>query len=416
MKIAYALQNAGAVNLARDIGDAVPVKNGLRGLYQAGHQVSVLALRGQRVLGINDIARLDETWELPGGLPATRAFQRLEGGLRKIQGVLGIPYYARFDSWRFYDSLRRVLPDFDLCHEHNALFSVGAARAAARTRTPYVLTFSADTIMELDQVGKPLKGLHRQAAVRAAAYTYRQAKAILCVSEPARKRLIDQWGVDAQKIHVLPNGVDLALFGGAVDPQGSRRRLGLGSAPVIIFVGGFQRWHGLEILIESFAQVLAVEPSSRLLLVGDGPARKSVEEQVQALGRAQSVTITGLVPQAQVVEWLAAADIAVIPYPRLSQELWFSPLKLYEYMAAGKAIVASRDGQIASVLEDGQTGLLVEPGDVAELAGAILGLIRSPELRATLGRQARQQAETRHSWEGYVRRLEFIYESVIASA
>jgi glycosyltransferase involved in cell wall biosynthesis len=99
----------------------------------------------------------------------------------------------------------------------------------------------------------------------------------------------------------------------------------------------------------------------------------------------------------------------VLPYPELPGELWFSPLKLFEYMAAGKAIVASRAGQIAEILEDGQSGLLVAPGDVAAMGQAIVRLIADPALRQRLGDHARQQAVANHSWEQYIERLVQIY-------
>jgi glycosyltransferase involved in cell wall biosynthesis len=93
--------------------------------------------------------------------------------------------------------------------------------------------------------------------------------------------------------------------------------------------------------------------------------------------------------------------------------LWFSPLKLYEYMAAGKAIVASRAGQIAEVIQDGHNGLLVESGDVAALAQALLKLLKDPVKRERLGQNAREQAIRHHSWERYIKRLEDIYRSVV---
>jgi len=120
-----------------------------------------------------------------------------------------------------------------------------------------------------------------------------------------------------------------------------------------------------------------------------------------------------LVPQAKIPEILSAVNVAVIPYPQLPKELWFSPLKLYEYMAAGKAIVASSSGQIAEVVQDGYNGLLVEPGNVNEFAQAITRLLKDPVELDWLGKNARQQAVEHHSWDGYIRRLEAVYQEAI---
>jgi glycosyltransferase involved in cell wall biosynthesis len=138
-----------------------------------------------------------------------------------------------------------------------------------------------------------------------------------------------------------------------------------------------------------------------------------VEQKIAELGLESAVIITGLAPQARVPQMLAAADIAVLPYPSLPRELWFSPLKLYEYMATGKAIVASRAGQIAEVIEDGHNGVLVTSGDVSELARALIGLLKNPAERARLGHNAHRQAVERHSWDQYVRRLEDLYLNVL---
>jgi glycosyltransferase involved in cell wall biosynthesis len=165
--------------------------------------------------------------------------------------------------------------------------------------------------------------------------------------------------------------------------------------------------------VESFAQVLQEIPQTRLLLVGDGPARTLVERKIAELGLETAVTITGLLPQAQVPIMLAATDVAVLPYPDLPAELWFSPLKLYEYMAAGKAIVASGAGQIAEILQHDRNGVLVAPGDVAGLARAIVRLLNDPAQRAQLGRNARKQAVERHSWTQYVEQLAQIYGGLV---
>jgi glycosyltransferase involved in cell wall biosynthesis len=225
--------------------------------------------------------------------------------------------------------------------------------------------------------------------------------------------MVRAWNVAPDKIVVMPNGVDVALFTPEHDARPVRQEFGLGEGPVISFVGGFQKWHGLEQLVESFVQVLHEVPAARLLLIGDGRHRPVVQRRIAELGVESAVVITGLVPQTRVPALLAAADIAVLPYPQLPQELWFSPLKLYEYMAAGKAIVASRAGQIAEVIHHGRDGYLVDPGNVNDLARALVTLIREPAERQRLGDRARQRAVACHSWVHYIERLEAIYDDVL---
>lgn len=414
LRILYAIQNVGGIDFAQGIGDTVPVKYTLRGLQAAGHTVSCLQLDENQVRVYEDAFRLDAYNLAAQGTAGSSVFRAFEGGMRRAQRVLGIPYLALLDSYRFYATAWRYLSSFDLIHEHNGLLCIGSALASQRARKPYVLTFSADPILERRLVGRPLTGIQAHLAEREARYTYRVANRILCVSAPAKVQLVETWGVEAEKAVVMPNGVDTDLFSPRREAGDVRARFELDGRAVVSFVGSFQLWHGIDQLVEIFAGVLQEVPASKLLLVGDGPARDRVEEAVRRLDIADSVVITGLVAQESIPAILAAADVAVIPYPKLPRELWFSPLKLYEYMAAGKAIVASRMGQIAEVIQDGQDGHLVEPGDIESFTRAIVRLLKDPAERGRMGMRARQKAVECHSWEQYVQRLEEVYQDAIA--
>ena len=412
-KILYAIQNVGGIDFSKDIGDTVPVKYTLSGLQQAGHLVNCVKLQGKAVRVYEDVINFQDPIDARLGMTNSMIFRGFEGGIRRLQRELKLPYFAFFDSLRFYDACSRLLDRYDLCHEHNGLFCVGTALACADKGIPYVLTFSADPILELELLGQPLKGMHAWVAKKETRFTFENARKIICVSKPAKQHLIDSWKINPNKIEVIPNGVDVAMFSSKHSPTDIRSEYHLDGKLVVSFVGSFQIWHGIDLLIESFAQVLQQIPNGKLLLVGDGPARKSIEEKVKNLGIGSSVHITGLVPQNKIPEILLAVDVAVIPYPMLPHELWFSPLKLYEYMAAGKAIVASRSGQIADVIQDGENGRLVTPGKIDELANMIVRLLNNPDEREWIGKNARQQAVEQHSWDRYIRRLEEIYHRVI---
>lgn len=414
LRIAYAIQNVGGIDFGLDVGDTVPVKHTLTGLRQAGHEVTCLKLAGSSVQSIDDITKLQTAQPVPLAWTGNRLFRRLEGGARRLQRTLAMPYFAAFDTLRFYEACRSQLPHYDLCHEHNGLFSLGTALACSHLMIPYILTVSAEPLSELELVGRPLRGLHAKVAAWEAKYTYRAAKKIITVSDPAKQDLVDNWQVDSAKIHVMPNGVDVEEFGIVRDPRLVRAELKVDdTTPIVCFVGWFQPWHGLDFLVDCFGQVLRHVPEAKLLLVGDGNARPAVEQRIQEHGIEHATRITGLVARERVPEFLAAADVAVLPYPKLPREMWFSPLKLYEYMAAGKAIVGSRSGQTAQVIQDGYNGVLVEPGDVACFAQAVVQLLRDPMERQRLGQNARVQAIEQHSWQRYIRRLEDIYYSVL---
>jgi glycosyltransferase involved in cell wall biosynthesis len=224
---------------------------------------------------------------------------------------------------------------------------------------------------------------------------------------------VQAWHLPPEKIAVLPNGADVERFTPTADPRAARIRLGLDEAPTAIFVSGFYPWHASLELIESFAQVVEQMPTARLVMVGDGQMCAQTRIHAGALGLDRVVSFVGNVPHAQIPDWLAAADVAVMPYSKLPKEMWFSPLKMYEYMAAGKAIVASRAGQVAQVLTDGHTGVLVDLGDTRGFAQAILRLLQDQAERTRLGMNARRQAVEFHSWDQYVHTLESVYRGVL---
>ncbi len=413
LKVAYVMQNVG-VDLASDLGQVILIRHTVQELMARGHDVDVITLNGRDVLGIDDIHYPKETWQAKQGVAGTRPFRWLESAIRRLQRETKFPYLALFDSFRFYQATRRALAHYDICHEYAGLLSVGAAYACKKSGKPYVITADADLLLEHAVAGEPLHGIQQKMARWAAKTNYRLADKIICVSEPARKSLVNHWDVDPAKIEVIPNGVDVALFSQPVDKTAVRRQWHIApNVPVIMFVGGFQPWHGIDVLVNSFADLLVSFPDAQLLLVGDGPARENIEALVQSRQLSSNVHMTGRIPHAYIPSLLAIADVVTIPYPRLPRELWFSPLKLYEYMAAGKAIVASRAGQIGEVLVDRQNGLLVEPGDEDALTEAIVTLLRHPELRAKLGLRAQQQAKTEHSWGRQVERLEAVYWEIV---
>lgn len=412
-RIAYVIQNAG-IDLSEDVGQASLIKATVRFLEKAGHSVDLFKLQAAAVNWISDLEKPDVVRLAPLGISGRAPFRLFESGARCIQRELRLPYLALFDSFRFYEACFRCLPQFTICHEYGSLLSVGAAVACRRRRIPYILHVDADSILENAVAGSPIGGTRKVIATRAARLTYSLADRIISVSNAAKKRLAETWNVDQSKIEVIPNGVDTLLFRPDYDPRPVRHKFGLGDDPVVAFVGGFQPWHGLDLLLDSFVEVRRRIPRARLLLAGDGRARGSIEEKIAQLSLAGAVTITGLVPQSEIPRILAAADVAVAPYPRLPREMWFSPLKLYEYMACGKAIIASRSGQSAEVIRDGETGILVAPGDPFDLGQAVVRLLNDPAERSRLGNNARKAASERHSWKLYVKRLERLYLSALA--
>jgi glycosyltransferase involved in cell wall biosynthesis len=410
MRIAHCLPDQRWVEEMRggNLRDAAHIQQKYisEGLYENGHSITWVAPQGidHVVVGNTEetnIAR--QTWTASGW------FNYLSKVTWKIQQIFRIPYLNIISNLRRYDACLQIFPGHDVVFERNSLYNSGVAMACKKLNLPYVIFFDADQIAELDFMGEPLAGLLRWRANRLLRYNLKVAHRIVCVSDIAKNHLMKTWNVSSDKLVVLPNAVDVERF--KPDPKlgaQARTTLRLTNHPLIIFVGNFYRWHDVASLLDAFAIVLKTHSDAHLILIGDGIERKAMMQRAKDLGLENSVQFTGFVSHVEVSRYVNAADIAVVPVPNMKQEMWLSPMKLFEYMASGKAIVASAIGQIKNVLKDKHNGLLVPAGDENALANAVINLIEDASLKMQLGKQAREDAVRFHSWKEYIPRLEAI--------
>lgn len=282
----------------------------------------------------------------------------------------------------------------DAIYERYSLLASAGADLAREYDLPFILEVNAPLS---DEAAKH-RGLGFQQTVKAIEQkVLHAATAIVAVSDEVKAWVVGL-GVDGGRVHVLPNGVNAARF--SQPAEGFRKPAELADKAVVGFVGTLKKWHGTETLVQAMSSVIAESNSQlnpHLLIVGDGPERGTLDNLVSDLGISDHVTFTGSVPHEEIPAWISAMDIAVAPYDALT-DFYFSPLKLYEYMAAGKAIIASDIGQINSIVRHEQTGLLYEPGNTQALAGAITRLLADRDLALSLGDTAREEATANHSW------------------
>jgi glycosyltransferase involved in cell wall biosynthesis len=215
----------------------------------------------------------------------------------------------------------------------------------------------------------------------------------------ALARWLEGMGVDPRRVLVLPNAADPDRFEAAEsEREALRAQLGLDDGPVIGFLGTFKPWHDTATLVSAVALMRRRGVSASLLMIGDGPERPKVEEQILQEGLAAATSFTGAIPHERVPAYLTAIDVAVIPHRRLDG-FYFSPLKLFECLASGRPVVAADVGEIADLVRDGETGRLYPPGDAAALAGAIVELLDRREHAELLGRAGRELVRAHHTWE-----------------
>lgn len=280
---------------------------------------------------------------------------------------------------------RAVADGADVVYERYSLFSTALADVVAAAGVPGILEVNAPLVDEqrthrhlVDEAG----------AVRVLRRQVEAASSVACVSAPVADWVRGHAGSAAGdgRVVVTPNGVNTDRIR-PVAPSGD-------GPATVLFVGTLKPWHGVEVLLEAAA--LATEDWT-VRLVGDGPQAPVLRDLATSLDL--QVDFRGAVAPADVPAQIGGADVAVAPYPAAAaDQQYFSPLKLYEYAAAALPVVASDTGQVGTVVEDGVTGLLVEPSDPVSLARAVDALVADPERARAMGLAARERAEREHSW------------------
>jgi glycosyltransferase involved in cell wall biosynthesis len=297
----------------------------------------------------------------------------------------------------------------DLIYQRYARFSWAGVAASLRTGVPLFLEYNGSEVW----MGKHWdRGDMLPLLARFERLNLEAAARIFVVADVERRNLL-QAGIADEKIIVNPNCVDTEKFRPNVGGDAVRRDLGVAEDETLAgFVGTFGPWHGVLALAQAIT-LLPDDSKVRFLLVGAGKLREEVQRIVGAAGKEQQVIFTGHVEHERVPALLDACDILLSPHVPLEDgsEFFGSPTKLFEYMAMGKGIVASRLGQIGEVLVDEETALLTEPGDARQLADAILRLSRSRELRERLGAAARGAAIAEHTWKHNAQRVLDAYVS-----
>jgi glycosyltransferase involved in cell wall biosynthesis len=285
---------------------------------------------------------------------------------------------------------------FDLVYERYSLWTFAGMEYARANGVVGFLEVNAPLIEEQAQYRELVD---RAAAEGVARHVFANASRLLAVSDGVANYL-EQFGCDTAKVCVVPNGVRPDRFP-EYTPPSAPAPAGLFT---VGFVGSLKAWHGLSVLLAAFARFRESHPNSRLLIVGDGPERENLAAEAAMRQVVAAVHFIGAVAPEAVPGLLASMDVAVAPYPNLPG-FYFSPLKVFEYLAAGVPVVASRIGQLTSLIESGVNGLLVSPGDPEELAVALLELARHRDLRERLGRAGRRTAVRDYSWDAIVQRI-----------
>ncbi len=366
--------------------ERVHIMGMVNAFLQAGHQVEIVSPPGVTVSSVG--ARCNVPLH-----PAqkTETPSRWKTIIRFFPGVLFelMELFYNLISFRQLKKQVETQP-FDMIYERYAFFHFAGAWIA-KQGIPFFLeiNFTCDTPLY-----RKRSFFIRPIQKKIEEMIFARADGLIVVSQGLKEQLIKK-GIAPDKIVVTPNAVDETFLVETHSGETIRQQLQLVGKKVVGFVGGFYPWHGLDLLIAVLPDIARKVPHVALLLIGDGPLQKVIKEEVHRIGMDGFVVFTGQIPHEALPQYIAAFDLGVMP----DSNDYGSPMKIYEYMAMGKPVVAPKLPPLEEGIIDDETGLLFPPKDRKGLAAAIVTLLCDQGRCRAMGEAARQHVKRNHTWK-----------------
>ena len=387
-----------------DDGNARFVRSIAEAQAALGHEVHVLAPYTPQVQPYTSPVHVHwfryiwpTRWGMMGHAAALENDRQLRG-----MAVLQAPFFAASLLLHLQKLIRQY--HFDLLHAHWIIpAGVLVNWAAQVNRLPFFVSLHGSDVY-LVQRSTVWGSLARGA--------FRRAQGVTACSQPLADGAI-QCGAHANRVKVIPYGADPERIMPVFDQTKLRQRLNLPQNDLIVLgAGRLVSKKGFALLVKAMPAVLRVQPQARLLILGDGPERGLIEQLSCELGIADRVSLPGAVHWSLVSQYMAAADLFVMPSVRDAKgNLDGLPNVILEAMAVGIPIVATRIAGIPLAVRDRETGLLIDQPEPYELSAAIVNLLAAPESRVAMGHAARQRIETELNWREYAHHLDDMYQA-----
>jgi glycosyltransferase involved in cell wall biosynthesis len=331
--------------------------------------------------------RLTSVAQVSTSGPPSRLGQTLKARLPQALFELAGMMLSVIDYARFRWLLARNRPD--AIYKRHANYDLGVLLAAQHAGIPTILEVNCAYSSPEYNRFEPLA--FRRLALSVERTAVRRATVVLAVSTPLAGYLRMLRGTSSGVL-VVPNGADPVKFSAATaDPAEVRRRNGVDNAMVVGWTGIFRPWHGLDLLFSAVAEL----PDVVLLVIGDGPDEHALRSRAAKPDLNGRVIFSGRVPHGEIPQYIAAMDVAVVAADSTGHA---SPMKLLEYMAMERAVLAPRQPNIEDIVDDGVTGLLFTPGDAVELRQLLRRLQQDHALRLRLGQAARLKVVQERNW------------------
>jgi glycosyltransferase involved in cell wall biosynthesis len=343
--------------------------------------------------------------------------RKVRGGMKRIfsRYVHDPKKIAMNIPWFFAELviLRREKPD--VLFLRSELYNVSAMLAAKTLGIPVVLEVDCPTAYEHRRMVTLRRAIPPRIPEWFERWNWRECRAIITISDLLKQYMVER-GVPARKITVVPNGADPNVFRPRAGAGAVRRRLGIPPDAVILgWIGSLVGWSGLENLLAVSRRILELRRSAVFLFVGGGRNEEAIRGAFRVEDIGKRVFMTGTVPYADVPRFLNPMDVVIVPYPK--REFWYpSSMKLFEYMASAKAVVASAVPQVDEVIRDGENGFLFDPEDPGAMTAKILRLVDSPRLRRKLAVNGRSMVLKSYTWTGHAGKMEAVLSETIRAA
>lgn len=304
--------------------------------------------------------------------------------------------------------LTRSIRDFkpDIIYDRYAHFSFAALWAARRFDVPLILEVNSPYCIQKTKWERAyfpwLSKIFEQRIFNAAPH-------IIVVSTPLR-RIVTDYGVPKDLVTVLPNGTNPRQFNPDIESNGLKKELGLEGKIILGFVGILRSWHNIYKLIHSLEEIDLKRLNAVMLFLGDGPSFKEFSTYNRDRGHEDTIKFLGRIPHSEIHRYISIFDIAISPHATF----YSSPMKILEYMAMEKAILAPDMKNIRDLVQDGETATLFEPDNAASLKEKLLLLLGSAALRKKLGKKARQRVLGQYTWSNNARKTVELAQALIA--
>lgn len=280
---------------------------------------------------------------------------------------------------------------YKFIYERYAIFNIAGIIAANTNGTPVIIevSFTSKTSVfpKRTRIFAPLARVIDR-------FIFSRADGIVVVSSVLKKGLIEDFGVPEGKILVLPNAVDPEIFNPGRSYTTPAPKYSFSGDRIVGFVGGFYPWHGLDFLMDTAESVIKEMPHTKFVLVGDGPMKETLTRRVKNSVLKDAVIFTGSVPHNELPKHIASFDIGVMP----DSNAYGSPIKIFEYMAMGKPVLAPKLGPIEEVVEDGVNGLTFARLSKEKFSEAIVKILTDEKLYQKIAANSRKDVLEKYNW------------------